>query len=618
MRVRTLWAGVALALLTAAWTAPIALAADNGDSTDPSPPSAGAVQRPGQSQVKDTDDSGGGNSGTGSGPSGSGGKADDVGKAKPPAGGTLPPPAGQPVPSKPPASANPPVVVQPLPIAPPPTARLSLSRTLVKPGESITASVDCGIGRMEPLSGDGVSFSGLSGTVSQTAAPGGHLVNLVCVNADKRATASAGFTVVKQDDPGNPELRASLRVSPKRVKPGERISFNVDCGKGHAQPLTADGVDISGTSGRVRDDARDGTHNATLTCVDGGQTRTASDSFQVDAQGDQGDDTLSVSPHTVKQGDRISFNGQCASGRQQYLTAEDVEVHGNTGTVRDDARLGEHTATRSCFHGNGARTVSDNFTVIPNDGPWPGSGPAEFWLSDRSGYRGDSVDVSVRCRDDHARLESDALEDITLSRHGGERRLTGTTRVRDHVGNGWHRVTVSCDGHSEDRGFLVLSDRNDHDRYLSVDPGYGHRGDEIDIRVGCDRWVGRVESDALDDIYLDHDGRPWRYSGTTHVTSDAEPGEHTVRVRCGDDTLEESFFVRGHEDGDDSSDGDYNSPHGGEQVSVYPLGAPETGGGPVGDSPSGIAALGVLGLTGAGITGAGAALTRRDSRGARR
>jgi hypothetical protein len=121
-----------------------------------------------------------------------------------------------------------------------------------------------------------------------------------------------------------------------------------------------------------------------------------------------------------------------------------------------------------------------------------------------------------------------------------------------------------------------------------------------------------VESDALDDIDLDRDGRDWRYEGSTHVSDDADPGEHTVRVSCGNDTLEESFFVQG--DSDHSGD-DASSPGGGEYVSVYPVGAPETGGGPVDDSdPRGPVALGVLGLTGAALAGTWAALARRNSR----
>jgi hypothetical protein len=195
--------------------------------------------------------------------------------------------------------------------------------------------------------------------------------------------------------------------------------------------------------------------------------------------------------------------------------------------------------------------------------------------------------------------------------------LTGSTRVVDRVGNGWHRVTVSCDGHSDNQGFWVLSDRGDHDRYLSVDPAYGHHGDEVDIRVGCDWSVGRVESDALDDIDLDDDGKAWRYSGTTHVSDDAQQGEHTVRVRCGDDTMEESFFVQG--DGDHQGDDD--SPGGGDQVSVYPVGAPETGGGPAGADAGGpgagspgVVALGLIGITGAAMAGTGAVLARRRTR----
>jgi hypothetical protein len=132
----------------------------------------------------------------------------------------------------------------------------------------------------------------------------------------------------------------------------------------------------------------------------------------------------------------------------------------------------------------------------------------------------------------------------------------------------------------------------------------------VDVHVGCDTWVGRVESDALDVIDLDRDGRPWRYSGMTHVSDDAQPGEHTVRVRCGDDTLEESFFVQG--DGDHGGDG--GEPGGGDAVSVYPLGAPETGGGPVDaaatvstgplSGPAGAWAAAAIGL--AGVTAAGA------------
>jgi hypothetical protein len=303
------------------------------------------------------------------------------------------------------------------------------------------------------------------------------------------------------------------------------------------------------------------------------------------------------------------------------LDADGVNVRGNRGYVDDNAREGDHTATRVCQDGSRREVARDTFRVIRGDNGGNGGnggngeGPRDFWLSDRSGYRGDSVDVSVRCRDNNARLESDALDDITLHRDGS--RLTGSTRVVDHVSNGWHRVTVSCDGHDDSEGFWVLSERGDHDSYLSLDPGYGHRGDEVDIHVGCDDSVGRAESDALDDIDLDHDGRQWRFSGTTHVSDDAEQGEHTVRVKCGDDTLEESFFVQG--DGDHDGD-DGSTPGGGDQVSVYPEGAPETGGGPVDDGGApGLTALGVIGLTGAAIAGTGAALARRNSRrGARR
>ncbi|MDT7608008.1 MAG: hypothetical protein QOG96_2511, partial [Pseudonocardiales bacterium] len=587
-----------------------ALAAESNDGSEPKPPSSAAAQRPGQSlSSKDDDQNGDQNSG---GDQSSGGDK----PAEPPK---------EPDPPKPSKPADPPTVIAPAPpaqqlkpIPADPKASLSLSPNVAKQGTNFAANASCANGKIDSLSGDGVSFSGTTGSVGDNARPGNHTVTLVCVNASKRDTATATLQVVKPNDPGGPGLHPSILVDPKVVKPGDEINFNGGCPNGRQESLTADGVDVRGNSGRVRDDAREGGHTATRTCVEGDRRESASDTFRVTGKGGPvGGNTLSVSPKLVRQGGTVYFNGDCGAGRQISLSADDVEVRGRAGTVRDDARLGDHTATRECAYGGGAVTAThDNFRVVPGDNNGNGDGPRDFWLSDRSGYRGDSVDVSVRCRDNSARLDSDALDDITLHRDGG--RLRGSTRVVGHVGNGWHRVTVSCDGHSESRGFLVLSDRGDHDRYLSVDPGYGHRGDEVDIHVGCDWSVGRVESNALDDIDVDHDGRPWRYSGTTHVSDDAEPGEHTVRVRCGNDTLEESFFVKGDHDGDhdgdNGSDGDDSTPDGGEQTSVYPLGAPETGGGPVGGGSPGLVALGVIGATGATIAGAGTALVRRGAR----
>jgi len=612
MRVRTLLAGTLLALLALAWTAPIALAADSGDGNDPTPPSSAAPRQPAlkQQTAKEDDQNGGGSSGGNSGK-----PVEPVEPSKPPVKPVEPPKPPKPVE---PSTDNTPgaAVVQPnLPADP--TASLSLAPGSVKPGGTFTAIVNCGNSTQKSLSGDGVTFSGNTGTVIRNASEGNHTVTVVCANATKRATAAASLQVIK-DDQNEPDPHLNFAVSPRQVSPGDEIDFVGGCPSGWQESINADGVDVRGRSGRVRDDAREGGHNATLVCLRTDKRVTANAAFFVITKGGPGGDTLSVSPKRVKQGERIDFNGSCRDGRQQYLTADDVDISGHSGTVRDNARLGDHEARRSCFHGNVTEVVTDHFDVIPGDNNGSGDGPRDFWLSDRSGYRGDSVDVSVRCRDDRAQLDSDALDDITLRRDGF--RLTGTTHVVNHGGNGWHRVTVSCDGRSISRGFLVLSDRRDHDEYLSVDPGYGERGDEVDIRVGCDWSVGRVESDALDDIDVDHDGRPWRYSGSTHVSDDADSGEHTVRVRCGDHTLEESFFVKGDHGGGGRSDGDGNegAPDGGEQVSVYPLGAPETGGGPLTGGASGgssaLVALGLLGGTGAAAAGVGSALARREAR----
>jgi hypothetical protein len=535
MRTRTLLAGATLALLTMAWSAPGAMAADN-DGSGSQPPSS-SVPVPGSADSNKQAD-----------------KPKPSEEPAPPA----PPKPVEPKPAEPKPSAPEgrpiapgepaPGQVKPGPILSDPKATLSVSPDLVSPGDTITANANCANGQQVSLTGDGVRFDGNRGTVDRNANSGGHTVTLICGNGPKQDRATATFQVrgIAPGGPGSPGW--------------------------------------PGGPGRPGD----------------GDLRA----------------TLSVSPRTVRQGDIVTFNGGCSRGQQVDLRADDVNVRGDRGYVDDNAREGDHTATRVCRDGGRQETATDHFRVIRDDdnhGPGGSTdpGPRDLWLSDRSGYRGDEVDVSVRCRDNSARLEADGLNDITLRRDGS--RLTGTTHVEDRADPGWHRVTVSCDGHSDSVGFRVLRDRGDHDRYLHVDPGYGHRGDEVDIHVGCDWSVGRVESDALDDIDVDRDGRDWRYEGTTHVSDDADPGEHTVRVSCGNDTLEESFFVQG--DGDHNGDDDSSEPGGGEYVSVYPVGAPETGGGPVDDGGSrGLTALGVLGLTGAVIAGTGATLARRNSR----
>jgi hypothetical protein len=403
--------------------------------------------------------------------------------------------------------------------------------------------------------------------------------------------------------------KASLSVSPKMVRPGDTITADARCDIGQQASLTGDGVSFSGNSGRVDPNAGNGSHTVILVCRNGSKTANATDTFYVggpiisDPKA-----TLTVSPHTVRQGNAIYANGGCQNSQQQALYGDDVSFQGDRGWVSDNAREGEHTVTRVCMNGGKRDQAVDHFQVIRGDGGGAnGNGPRDFWMSPRSGYRGDEVDVSVRCRDNTARLDSDALFDITLHGdggvyHGGPGRLTGVTHVRGDASSGRHRVTVRCDGHNADTWFDVLRDRGDHDKYLDLSPGFGHRGDAIDVNVGCDSSVGSLHSDVLDNIDLDHDGRDWRYEGTTHVRDDADSGEHTVKIRCGGDTVEQDFFVQG--DGDHDGDGGYDgdnagSPGGGDTVSVYPQGAPETGGGPVDSNPAGVLALGLTGLTGA-------------------
>jgi hypothetical protein len=473
----------------------------------------------------------------------------------------------------------------------------------------VIANATCEQGNQVSLVGQGVAFNGTTARIDENTSNGAHTVILTCANGTKQVTATDSFTVTHEAN-GLP-LKAQLAVSPGTVRPGDHIDSGAVCQSGRPRSLTGDDVRFIGTGGTVDQNARDGDHTVTLVCENGTTTDTATGHFRVDRSGgpggpggpggSEGRATLKVSPRVVRQGDFIYANGGCDNGRQDALFGDDVTFRGDRGWVNDNAREGDHRVTRVCLigppPGPGPRPqylkrveVTDSFRIIRGDGPGNGPGPRNFWLSDRSGYRGDDVDVSVWCRDDRARLDSDVLDDITLHRDGP--RLTGTTHVRGRADEGWHRVTVSCDGNRQSTGFWLLRERGDHDRYLDLDPAFGHPGDSIDVHVGCDSRLDELDSDVLDDIDLDHDGRPWRYEGTTHVRDDAEPGEHTVRIRCGGDTLDVDFFVQdeGDHDGDNG-----DSAGGGNDVTVYPKGAPETGGGPVGN----VAALGLMGLTGA-------------------
>jgi hypothetical protein len=599
MRARSAAVASTLALLTLIWTAPAALAADGGDSGGD-----GGGSSP-TTTAQAPADSGSGDS-HGHGQHGSG---PDTDKPTPPS--TTAPPTTTPPPTTSTPAPQPEQQVKPAPAIVVPKAFLSVTPKTVRPGETVSADARCESGRLVSLVGQGVAFQGTRARVDQNTAEGPHQVTLTCANGPEQVTATDTFSVTH--DPNGLPLKASLALSPRTVRPGDRFETGAVCQGGRVDSLRGDGVRINGTGGQVEDNAGDGPLSITLTCTNGVRTDSATDQLRVDrrgAPGDPGDDgqaTLWLSPKVVRQGEVVYANGGCGRGQQQGLFGDDVSFRGSRGWVGDNAREGDHRVTRVCLigppNGPGPRPqylkrveVTDSFRVVRGDGPGGGPGPRDFWLSDRSGYRGDTIDVSVRCRDDRARLDSDVLDDTTLRRDGS--RLTGTTHVRGRADEGWHRVTVSCDGNSRSTGFWLLRDRADHDEYLDLDPAYGRPGDSIDVHVGCDSRVGSLDSRVLDDIDLDHDGRPWRYAGTTHVRDDAEPGEHTVRVRCGGDTFEVNFFVQEGRDTGGADDDDGGSPGGGNDVTVYPSGAPETGGGPIGDNQSGPLAFGLLALAG--------------------
>jgi hypothetical protein len=309
-------------------------------------------------------------------------------------------------------------------------------------------------------------------------------------------------------------------------------------------------------------------------------------------------------PGSVLPGDSFSVSARCENGQVKEIRSDngDVRVDGERGRVQDNARPGRFSVELTCKGPGGEATARASSYIKEGRGDGGRDGRAWLDLSPNSGERGDDVDVEAFCpgRGD-ARLEADGLDDIRLHRDGWK--LTGTTHVERNADFGRTHATLVCDNGDRARdGFYIRHD-DDIAEFLDLDPGHGKRGDDIDVFVQCNDndHVSRLESDVLEDIDLDRDGR--YYHGTAKVTDDAETGEHTVRVKCGGDWLEEDFFVHG--DGD-SSDG-------GDQTSVYPKGAPETGGGPA-QAPLGALALGVTGVLGAGAAGAGQVAERRAAR----
>jgi hypothetical protein len=312
---------------------------------------------------------------------------------------------------------------------------------------------------------------------------------------------------------------------------------------------------------------------------------------------------LSV-PGSVLPGDTFSVQARCKDGQVEHLSSDngDVNINGERGRVSDDARPGRFTVELTCKGPGGEAKATASSSIKEGRGDGGRDGRAWLDLSPNSGERGDEVDVEAFCpgRGD-ARLEADGLDDVRLHRDGWK--LTGKTHVERNADYGRTHATVICEnGDRAHDGFYVRHD-DDIAEFIDLDPGHGKRGDEIDVYVQCNDndHVGRLEFDVLEDIDLDRDGR--YYHGTAKVTGDAENGEHAVKVKCGGDWLEKEFFVHG--DGE-SSDG-------GDQTSVYPKGAPETGGGPA-QAPLGALALGLTGVVGAGAAGAGQVAERRAAR----
>lgn len=456
MRVRTLIAGVTLAMFTTVLGAPAALAAQ----PSPVPP----VEN--QDQTKDEEKDG----------------------------------------NQPDPNLAPDENAQKIPVVVP-KATLSLSPDSVVPGGSFGAVADCGVPDLAPeLSGDGVSFSGLTGTVSKDAEPGTITIKAVCKNGDGSSEAGAPLTVL-----------AAAPADP----PAQQKQFQV------------------------------------------------------------GNADLVVSPDERRRGEPFDIAITCPpSPKEIQLTADPgfVTIDGDLegGKVIDDANAEGKVVTFTLTCGDGT-TDSDTLKIVDER-------DAYLDLDPNEGYRDDKIEVEAYCPGTaDAKLNSPALDDIVLKRDGDDI-LRGKTRVEDDAKFGDSFAQVLCAGGERPADEFFVKEHRKPD--LDLDPAFGKRGDEIKVFVICDVTVGMLESDVLTDVEVsrDDDDPMWRYRGKTTVVSDAAEGEHTVKIKCGDDYLEEDFFVIVNGEGT-----------GGTQVTVYPKGAPQTGGGPVG-APAGM--LGLAGMTG--------------------
>ncbi len=416
--------------------------------------------------------------------------------------------------------------------------------------------------------------------------------------------------------PKAPDPKASLSVSPGSVRPGDTINANARCENSQQSSLTAPGVNFQGNTGRVDQNAGDGGVTVTLVCGNSaGKTATATATFRVNrgTSGGGGDNPggnnpgpggdprarLSLSDDTGYPGDIFSVRAQCDNSNRDSLNADrDVSFGGDNGRIDRNAQPGRIKITLKCTKDGKSAEDSAYYAVRRSDDRKP-------WLdvSPNAGYRDDDVRIAAFCPDGvGGRIESKVLNDITLRRDGD--RLRGTTKVTGGADYGRDGVKLICDnGRGEDTNRFYVRGR-DRDEFLDLNPSFGKRGDEIDVNVGCDRSVSRLDSNVLENVDLYRNGNSdWHYEGTAKVLDNAAVGEHTIKIKCGDQTLEQSFFVHG--DGDSST--------GGDQVTVYPKGAPETGGGPA-EFPLGALLLGVTGLLGAGLAGAGAVAEQRAAR----
>lgn len=245
----------------------------------------------------------------------------------------------------------------------------------------------------------------------------------------------------------------------------------------------------------------------------------------------------------------------------------------------------------------------------------------EFAISTEGSFRpvpGRSLDVFVSCPEAPTDASSPVLTfgPLELAVRGDGSPNSGhwvgsATIVRDAT-PGSHPASISCQGRKLTTTVTVAAPEGDNVvRSLSmVDGSRAKPGQVVHAQIVCeadDPEVGRLSSPVLDsrEWHRDPNGHsPLSRFAAAVVKASAKPGRYRVTATCAGQQLSATITVVAVGSGHQGHQGHQGQQ--GHQVGQVPVGAPETGSGPV-DAPE-VDTVGLVAGLGAGSLAAGGAL----------